>query len=161
MSYLIKVNQYHLAVQTGGEVGVRLNYIADDITNIVVRVNDILAPTSSYEWRFNDVAVTSGQVLANSKLYWTGPVIEIDDKIEIDYDTYSLDGNTPTQPPVIGDLVPNQDAAYNVGTADYQFNTAHFSSNTLYIGGQEVVFGPGGTITIDGQVVGGDRKSVV
>ena len=77
MSYLIKVNQYHLAVQTGGEVGVRLNYIADDITNIVVRVNDILAPTSSYEWRFNDVAVTSGQVLANSKLYWTGPVIEM------------------------------------------------------------------------------------
>ena len=100
MNNLIKINQYHLAVQTSGEVGVRLNYLAPDINSVVVKINDATVLPVSYEWRFNDIAIVSGPVLANCKLYWTGADISIDDKIEIDYDTYSLDGNTPAQPPV-------------------------------------------------------------
>jgi hypothetical protein len=82
MNNLIKINQYHLAVQTSGEVGVRLNYLAPDINDIVVKINDVTAPASAYEWRFNGVAVLTGQVLANSKLYWIGSMIAIDDVIE-------------------------------------------------------------------------------
>ena len=151
MNNLIKINQYHLAVQTSGEVGVRLNYLAPDINDIVVKINDVTAPASAYEWRFNGVAVLTGQVLANSKLYWIGSMIAIDDVIELDYDVVSLDGNPPVEPQVIGDLIPDIDATHSIGSTAKQFLTAHFSSNTLYIGGQEVVFGPGGLITIDGQ----------
>ena len=38
MNNLIKINQYHLAVQTSGEVGVRLNYLAPDINSVVVKI---------------------------------------------------------------------------------------------------------------------------
>ena len=65
MNNLIKINQYHLAVQTSGEVGVRLNYLAPDINSVVVKINDATVLPVSYEWRFNDIAIVSGPVLAN------------------------------------------------------------------------------------------------
>lgn len=146
-----------------GDTGIILTNSSRETDNTKIYINGHLTSSDSYSWKKDGSLITASSLESGTELVWNsinaGFQLDETDEIQIIYETLSsgnnLEGNTGIRGTVIGNLIPDQNEAYDLGSPDKKFRDLYLSGNTLYMGGQPLSI-VNGQLTLNGAPVTGN-----
>jgi len=152
---------------TDGDTGITLSLSARETDAIKIEVNGV-AINSGISWKKDGSIITTDSLESGTELVWSSSTIGYDlsndDEITITYETLTsgntLVGNSGIEGTVTGNLIPDSDEAYDLGSPTNKFRDLYLSGNTLYMGGQPLSV-VNGQLTLNGSVVSGQLDTKI
>jgi hypothetical protein len=150
-----------------GDTGIVTSYMAKETDAIQIFINGQKLH-EGYSWKKAGVIVTSDSLEVGTELVWSSSIIGYDldatDEIQLQYDTLSsgnntLAGNSGIKGTITGNLIPDTNEAYDLGSPDKKFKDIYMSGNTLYMGGQPLSI-DNGQLTLNGNPVTGNPDTM-
>ena len=156
-----KISETFTTTTTDGDTGILITQSARETDAIQVFVNGQKLQ-EGYSWKKDGAAVTATSLEANTELVWSSAVAGFDldtaDEIQIEYETLTsgntLQGNSGISGTVTGNLIPDTNEAYDLGSPDKKFRDLYLSSNTIYMGGQPLSV-QNGNLVVNGTAASG------
>lgn len=147
-----------------GLTGIVITLSSRETDNTKIYINGQLIHEDVYSWYKDGVLLESETLAAGSELFWdstkAGFELEESDSIEIIYETIGSGNNSEstlgTRGVVTGNLIPDSDEAYDLGSPTNKFRDLYLSGNTLYMGGQPLSV-VNGALTLNGNPVTGSN----
>jgi len=147
---------------SSGLTGIVITLSSRETDNTKIYINGQLIDEDAYSWYKDGVLLESETLDAGSELFWdstkAGFELEESDRIEIIYETVgsgnNLESTSGARGVVTGNLIPDSDEAYDLGSPTNKFRDLYLSGNTLYMGGQPLSV-VNGQLTLNGSVVSG------
>ena len=152
---------------SSGLTGIVITLSSRETDNTKVYINGQLVDEDVYSWYKDGVLLESETLDAGSELFWdstkAGFELEESDRIEIIYETVgsgnNLENISGDRGVVTGNLIPDSDEAYDLGSPTNKFRDLYLSGNTLYMGGQPLSV-VNGQLTLNGSVVSGSLDTM-
>ena len=156
-----KISETFTTTATDGDTGILITQPVRETDAIQVFVNGQKLQ-EGYSWKKDGVVVTATSLEAGTELVWSSSIIGYDldsaDEIQIEYETLTsgntLQGNSGISGTVTGNLIPDTNEAYDLGSPDKKFKDIYMSGNTLYMGGQPLSI-VNGQLTLNGNPITG------
>lgn len=156
-----KVSEIFTTTATDGDTGILISQSARETDAIQVFVNGQKLQ-EGYSWKKGGSVITASSLEASTELVWdastAGFDLEATDEVQIEYETLTsgntLQGNSGISGTITGNLIPDTNEVYDLGSANFKFKDIYMSGNTLYMGGQPLSI-TNGALTLNGNPVTG------
>ena len=156
-----KVAETFTTTATDGDTGILISQSARETDAIQVFVNGQKLQ-EGYSWKKGGSVITASSLEASTELVWdastAGFNLEATDEVQIEYETLTsgntLQGNSGISGTITGNLIPDTNEVYDLGSANFKFKDIYMSGNTLYMGGQPLSI-TNGALTLNGNPVTG------
>ena len=161
-----KISETFTTTATDGDTGILISQSARETDAIQVFVNGQKLQ-EGYSWKKGGSVITASSLEANTELVWsassTGFDLDSSDEIQIEYETLTsgntLQGNSGISGTITGNLIPDTNEAYDLGSADKKFRDLYLSDSTIYMGGQPLSI-DNGQLTLNGNPVTGNPDTM-
>ena len=160
-----KVSEIFTTTATDGDTGILISQSARETDAIQVFVNGQKLQ-EGYSWKKGGSVITASSLEASTELVWdastAGFDLEATDEVQIEYETLTsgntLQGNSGISGTITGNLIPDTNEVYDLGSANFKFKDIYMSGNTLYMGGQPLSI-TNGALTLNGNPVTGSADT--
>lgn len=160
-----KVSETFTTTATSGDTGILISQSARETDGIQVFINGQKVQ-EGYSWKKGGAIVSADSLESNTELVWdsstAGFDLEATDEVQIEYETLTsgntLQGNSGISGTITGNLIPDTNEAYDLGSTNFKFKDIYMSGNTLYMGGQPLSI-VNGQLTLNGNAVSGPIKT--
>jgi hypothetical protein len=165
--------------QTDGATGITITYSARERDAVQIFVNGARV-SDGYSWSYNNATVTADSLEVGSELVWdsntTGFLLEATDVIQIQYETEAggsvgsggagggtsgtsgtsgVSGSGSMGGTMTSSIIPDTNAQYDLGSAEYKIRHLYLSDNSLYLGDSAQITMQGGKLQLPQTQIGG------
>ena len=155
--------------QSDGATGITITYSARERDAVQVFINGSRV-TEGFSWLYNSATVTGDTLQLGSELVWdsvtAGFILETDDVIQIQYETESggsvgsgsgsnSGGLTSMGGTMTSSIIPDTNAAYDLGSAENKIRHLYLSDNSLYLGDSAQITMQGDKLQLPQTQIGG------
>ena len=165
--------------QTDGATGITITYSARERDAVQIFVNGARV-SDGYSWSYNNATVTADSLEVGSELVWDsntiGFLLEATDVIQIQYETETggsvgsggagggtsgtsgtsgVSGSGSVGGTMTSSIIPDANAQYDLGSAEYKIRHLYLSDNSLYLGDSAQITMQGGKLQLPQTQIGG------
>ena len=164
-----KVSETFTTTATDGDTGILISQSARETDGIQIFVNGQKVQ-EGYSWKKDGSAVTADSLEANTELVWSASTAGFDldatDEVQIEYETETggsvgTGGSSGSSSPstmggtMTSSIIPDTNAQYDLGSAEYKIRHLYLSDNSLYIGDSAQITMQGGKLQLPQTQIGG------
>ena len=165
-----KVSETFTTTATDGDTGILISQSARETDGIQVFINGQKVQ-EGYSWKKDGSAVTADSLEANTELVWDASIAGFDldatDEVQIEYETETggsvgTGGSSGSSSPstmggtMTSSIIPDTNAQYDLGSAEYKIRHLYLSDNSLYLGDSAQISITDGRINLPQIRVGGE-----